>query len=379
MDRRGEITDDDRRVAAERSGLPEAAVYGISTFYDDLLAAARRAPRARLHRHGVLRRDRRRARRRAPRRARPRARRARRGRLGLARRDRLPRLLPRVARGPRRRRRSTPGPARSSALLAGATAPRARAGARRACSTSRCSRARRLVRPAPRARRELTPEALLEEVKEADVRGRGGAGFPAGTKWEFARGAQRRAQVHRRQRRRGRSRLLHRQVPDGGQPGAAARGHGARGLRGRRRPRLRAHALGVPALEARAGRGRSSARAPPACSASDILGSPFSFDVTIVEGAGSYVVGEETALLGCLQGLRGAVSARPPFPAQRGVHGMPTVVNNVETLCNIPFIARARRRRRTARSAPRTRRRAPSSSASTSASPGPASTRSRSA
>ena len=61
--------------------------------------------------------------------------------------------------------------------------------------------------------------------------------------------------------------------------------------------------------------------------------------MTVVEGAGSYVVGEETALLSCLQGLRGTVSARPPFPAERGVHGMPTVVNNVETLCNIPFIA----------------------------------------
>jgi NADH:ubiquinone oxidoreductase subunit F (NADH-binding) len=63
------------------------------------------------------------------------------------------------------------------------------------------------------------------------------------------------------------------------------------------------------------------------------------FDITVVEGAGSYVVGEETALLSCLQGLRGTVSARPPFPAERGVHGLPTVVNNVETLCNIPFIA----------------------------------------
>ena len=73
----------------------------------------------------------------------------------------------------------------------------------------------------------------------------------------------------------------------------------------------------------------------------DIHGSGFAFDVTIVEGAGSYVVGEETALLACLQGLRGTVSARPPFPAQRGLHGLPTVVNNVETLCNIPLVARA--------------------------------------
>jgi NADH:ubiquinone oxidoreductase subunit F (NADH-binding) len=71
----------------------------------------------------------------------------------------------------------------------------------------------------------------------------------------------------------------------------------------------------------------------------DVLGSGFDFDVTVVEGAGSYVVGEETALLACLQGLRGTVSARPPFPAERGVHGQPTVVNNIETLANIPFLA----------------------------------------
>ena len=72
----------------------------------------------------------------------------------------------------------------------------------------------------------------------------------------------------------------------------------------------------------------------------DIHGSGFSFDVEVEEGAGSYVVGEETALLASLQGFRGTVSARPPFPAERGWHGKPTVVNNVETLCNIPFIAR---------------------------------------
>ena len=52
------------------------------------------------------------------------------------------------------------------------------------------------------------------------------------------------------------------------------------------------------------------------------------------------MVGEETALLNSIQGLRGTVSARPPFPAERGYHGLPTVVNNVETLCNASFIAR---------------------------------------
>ena len=86
-----------------------------------------------------------------------------------------------------------------------------------------------------RALAEHTPESLLEEVKAAKVRGRGGAGFPAGDKWEFARASPGDAEVHRRQRRRGRPRLLHRQVPDGAQPGAGARGDGARRLRRRRR------------------------------------------------------------------------------------------------------------------------------------------------
>jgi NADH:ubiquinone oxidoreductase subunit F (NADH-binding) len=71
----------------------------------------------------------------------------------------------------------------------------------------------------------------------------------------------------------------------------------------------------------------------------DIAGSGFDFDVHVIEGAGSYVVGEETALLSSLQGLRGTVTARPPFPAERGAYGMPTVVNNIETLCNVGFIA----------------------------------------
>jgi formate dehydrogenase iron-sulfur subunit len=189
-----------------------------------------------------------------------------------------------------------------------------------------------------RAVRDLTPEALLEEVKAADVRGRGGAGFPAGTKWQFARAAE------------GEQKFI---VANGdeGDPGsyidkylmernpdlllegmalagfAVGAGHGFVLCRSE-------YPWSKPTLDAAIDRARAAG-----VLGEDILGSGFSFDVTVMEGAGSYVVGEETALLACLQGLRGTVSARPPFPAQRGLHGMPTVVNNVETLCNVPFVA----------------------------------------
>jgi NADH:ubiquinone oxidoreductase subunit F (NADH-binding) len=71
-----------------------------------------------------------------------------------------------------------------------------------------------------------------------------------------------------------------------------------------------------------------------------VLGSSFAFDVEVVEGAGSYVCGEETALLRSLEGLRGMVTARPPYPADKGLFNRPTVVNNVETLANLGWIVR---------------------------------------
>ncbi|MGH2944632.1 MAG: complex I 51 kDa subunit family protein, partial [Solirubrobacteraceae bacterium] len=191
-----------------------------------------------------------------------------------------------------------------------------------------------------RALEHMTPEQLLDEVKAATVRGRGGAGFPAGAKWEFARNAP------------GKRRFI---VANGdeGDPGSyidkvLMEAH----------PNLLVEGMALAGYAVGADHGfvltRSEyPRSKPLLEAAvahahregvlgeRVLGSDFAFDVTVVEGAGSYVVGEETALLACLQGLRGMVSARPPFPAQRGLHGMPTVVNNVETLCNIPVVARA--------------------------------------
>jgi NADH-quinone oxidoreductase subunit F len=200
-----------------------------------------------------------------------------------------------------------------------------------------------LIRPGTwsglaRALSALTPEQLLDDVKAAAVRGRGGAGFPAGSKWAFARAAE------------GEQKFI---VANGdeGDPGSfidkylmernpalllegmALAGYAVGAEHGFVLCRSE-YPLSKPALDAAIGRAHEAGLL-----GDDILGSGFSFDITVVEGAGSYVVGEETALLACLQGLRGTVSARPPFPAQSGVHGMPTVVNNVETLCNIPFIA----------------------------------------
>ena len=74
----------------------------------------------------------------------------------------------------------------------------------------------------------------------------------------------------------------------------------------------------------------------------DILGSGFAFDVTIERGAGAYICGEETAIFNSIEGYRGEPRNKPPFPVEVGLFGKPTVVNNVETLVNVPPILRGR-------------------------------------
>jgi NADH:ubiquinone oxidoreductase subunit F (NADH-binding)/NADH:ubiquinone oxidoreductase subunit E len=336
MDQNGEITDDDRRHAAERSGLPEATVHGVSTFYEDLLV-----PRGRRHVRvctgtacfaatGDAHVD------------------ELAGGLGLSLGERSDdgslSLAETVCLGychasPAVRDGDVidAGPDAIDRVLADAAKP-----APEPLVESLLDEPV-LIRTGDwsgfrKALGETTPELLLEEVKAAEVRGRGGAGFLAGAKWEFARNAE------------GEPKFI---VANGdeGDPGsyidkvlmednphlflegmalagfAVGASHGfvlVRSEYPRSKPELEdaifhAHTEGLLG--------------------EDILGSGFSFDITVIEGAGSYVVGEETALLACLQGLRGTVSARPPFPAQRGLHGLPTVVNNIETLANIPFIA----------------------------------------
>jgi len=171
------------------------------------------------------------------------------------------------------------------------------------------------------------PEELLEAVKAADVRGRGGAGFPAGTKWQFARNAPGADKVIVANGDEGdpgsyMGKLLMEDNPHLLLEGMALAGYAVGAAHGFVLVRSE-YPRSKPALEQAIDEARARGHLGDA------------FDITVVEGAGSYVVGEETALLSCLQGLRGTVSARPPFPAERGVHGLPTVVNNVETLVGI--------------------------------------------
>ena len=183
----------------------------------------------------------------------------------------------------------------------------------------------------------MTPEDVIEQVKVANIRGRGGAGFPAAIKWGFARGAP------------GDVKYL---VCNGdeGDPGAFM---DRSLLEGDPHTVLEGMLLAAYAIGASKGYAYIRAEYPLAVEyfgkaledarkggflGNNILGSDFSFDIKIKEGAGAFVCGEETALLASIEGERGMPRIRPPFPAIKGVFGKPTIINNVETLANIPWI-----------------------------------------
>ncbi|MBS1843564.1 MAG: NAD(P)H-dependent oxidoreductase subunit E [Actinobacteria bacterium] len=345
MDDHGEVTDDDRRRAAELSGLPEAAVYGVSTFYDDLLA-----PRGERHVRvctGTA--------------------------CFVAAGERPVEELSAGLDGLAPGERSADGSvslAETVCLGFCHSSPAVRVGDEVDAGDGAIERALAgesrpaaepdwesilpepvLTRPPSsrpddpgawaglrRALDVLGREALLAEVEAAEVRGRGGAGFPAGAKWAFAAkaaGEEKFVVANGDEGDPGSyiDKYLMERSPELLLEGMALAGYAVGAAHGFVLCRSE-YPASKPALEAAAARAREAGLLGDA-----ILGSDFSFDVTIIEGAGSYVVGEETALLACVQGLRGTVSARPPFPAERGVYGMPTVVNNVETLSNIPFVA----------------------------------------
>jgi len=183
------------------------------------------------------------------------------------------------------------------------------------------------------------PEEVVDAVKASGLRGRGGAGFLTGLKWDLCRKA------------RGEPKYLVCNA-DEGDPGAFmdraliegdphavlegmliagyAIGAGLGYVYVRAEYPLAVRRLEEAVLQARRSRllGRS------------VLGSDFDFDVEVKLGAGAFVCGEETALLASLEGRRGTPRPRPPFPAHEGIGGKPTNINNVETLANVPVILR---------------------------------------
>ena len=184
-------------------------------------------------------------------------------------------------------------------------------------------------------------EDVLREVEASQLRGRGGAGFATATKWRLTAGHAKNADqafvvCNADEGDPGSyiDKYLMERDPFAVLEGMALCGYAIGATRGMVYIRSE-YPDSAPAMR----RAVEAAR-EAGLLGEKILGSAFSFDVEIVEGAGSYVCGEETALLRSLEGLRGMVTARPPFPAEKGLFDRPTVVNNVETLANVGWIVR---------------------------------------
>ena len=184
---------------------------------------------------------------------------------------------------------------------------------------------------------EMTPEQVINEVLKSGLRGRGGAGFPTGKKWQFA-AASKADQKYM---------ICN---ADEGDPGAFM---DRSVLEGDPHSVLEAMAIGGYAIGASEGYIYVRAEYPIAVKrleiainqareygllGKNIFGSGFDFDIFIRLGAGAFVCGEETALMHSIEGGRGEPKPKPPFPAVRGLFDKPTNINNVETLANIPQI-----------------------------------------
>ncbi|OGP61271.1 MAG: NADH dehydrogenase [Deltaproteobacteria bacterium RBG_13_61_14] len=183
----------------------------------------------------------------------------------------------------------------------------------------------------------LSPDEVIAEVKTSGLRGRGGAGFPTGQKWEFCRKAT------------GTPKYLICNA-DEGDPGAFM---DRSVLESDPHSVLEGMALAAYAIGAEHGYIYCRAEYPLALERLDlairqatehnllgdnILGSGFNLHLKIKMGAGAFVCGEETALMASIEGRRGMPRTRPPFPANQGLFGKPTTINNVETLANLPPI-----------------------------------------
>ncbi len=184
---------------------------------------------------------------------------------------------------------------------------------------------------------KMTPQAIIDEIKKSGLRGRGGAGFSTGMKWQFCHDAT------------GDTKYIICNA-DEGDPGAFM---DRSLLESDPHAVLEGMLIGAYAIGATAGYIYCRAEYPLAIQrlklalkqmeeygllGDNILGSDFSFHLKIKEGAGAFVCGEETALIASIEGKRGMPKPRPPFPAQSGLWGKPTNINNVETWANASAI-----------------------------------------
>jgi NADH-quinone oxidoreductase subunit F len=182
----------------------------------------------------------------------------------------------------------------------------------------------------------MTPEAVVGEVREAVLRGRGGAGFPAGMKWGFVPrgGSPKYLCVNADEGEPGtfKDRLILIRAPHQLIEGLIIAAYGV-GI-GTAYVYVRGeYALIAARLREAIGEARDAGFLGPR-----VFGTDFALEVTVHTGAGAYICGEETALLESLEGRRGQPRVKPPFPATVGLFRSPTVVNNVETLASVPQI-----------------------------------------
>ncbi len=184
----------------------------------------------------------------------------------------------------------------------------------------------------------MQPAAIVDEVKKSNLRGRGGAGFPTGLKWTFIPKDAKKVYL-----------VIN---ADESEPGtckdrellywdphlliegiilscyALGSNHSYIYIRGEM---IREHAVLQRAVDEAYAAGLVGKQVQTARG-------PWKLDITVHRGAGAYICGEETALLNSLEGKRGWPRLKPPFPAVKGAFGQPTIVNNVETICNVPAI-----------------------------------------
>ena len=190
-----------------------------------------------------------------------------------------------------------------------------------------------------KALKEMKPEEVVEEIKKSGLRGRGGAGFPTGLKWEFtakSESDQKYIVCNADEGEPGtfKDRLIMEGDPHSVIEAMVIAGYAVGATKGY------IYIRGEYVNSVRSIRKAIQDAREYGFLGEDIVGSGFDFDIVVRLGAGAYICGEETALLESIEGRAGRPRLKPPYPPQVGLFGKPTVINNVETLANVPWIIR---------------------------------------